>query len=131
MEPGPGLSTMHLDTHVVVWLYAGNADAFPPSVQHLLDTDALAISLMVALELTYLHEIGRTSAPSDVVLAELRRSIGLTISEVPFPSVVETATTLVWPRDPFDRLISAQAVVDGEMLLTKDRRIREHLELAR
>ncbi|MGH3614883.1 MAG: type II toxin-antitoxin system VapC family toxin [Pseudonocardia sp.] len=122
---------MHLDTHVVVWLYAGDADVFPPSVQHLLDTAALSVSPMVALELTHLHEIGRTSAPSDVVLTELRRSIGLTISEAPFPSVVETATALIWTRDPFDRLISAQAVVEGEMLLTKDRRIREHLELAR
>lgn len=74
---------------------------------------------MVALGLTYLHEIGRTSAPSDVVLAELRRSIGLTISEAPFSSVVETATAPIWTRDPFDRLISAQAVVEGETLLTR------------
>lgn len=122
---------MHLDTHVVVWLYEGELDLFPAAARRLLDAEPLAVSPMVALELTLLHEIGRTGGPAAVVLAELGRSIGLTISQTPFPSVVDAASALDWTRDPFDRLICAHAVVDGAVLLTKDRRIRGRLDRAR
>lgn len=71
------------------------------------------------------------SPQADAVLSELRRSLGLTVNAAPFPAVVAAATDLTWTRDPFDRLISAQAVAEGDILLTKDRRIRKHLDLAR
>lgn len=68
---------------------------------------------------------------SEVVLAELSRAVDLTISSTPFPVVARTAATLTWTRDPFDRLICAQAVADRETLLTRDRRIRKHFDAAR
>ena len=61
---------MHLDTHVVVWLFAGSVDVFPPTVQALLDSEPLSVSPMVSLELDLLHEIGRTGRPAITVLAE-------------------------------------------------------------
>lgn len=121
---------MHLDTHVVAWLFEGDIDRLPPAARRRLDTDPLAISPIVELELAYLHEIGRTSQPPGVVLQELRASVGLTVSSAPFRSVVAAAIGLAWTRDPFDRLIGAQAIAEGETLLTKDERIRKHLELA-
>lgn len=122
---------MHLDTHAVVWLYQGRTDLFPSVARRLLDIEPLAVSPMVALELDLLYEIGRTAGPADLVLAELHRQLGLVTSSATFSSVAGAATGLTWTRDPFDRLISAQAVVEDETLLTKDRRIREHLALAR
>ena len=35
-----------------------------------------------------------------------------------------------WTRDPFDRLIAAQALVSGERLLTRDRLIRANCSWA-
>jgi len=121
---------MHLDTHVVAWLFAGYIDHLPAAVRRRLDTEPLAISPIVELELAYLHEIGKTSQPPGVVLPELRASVGLTVSDIPSRSVTVAATGLAWTRDPFDRLIGAQAIAANEMLLTKDERIRKHLELA-
>ncbi len=43
-----------------------------------------------------------------------------------FERVVETAERQAWMRDPFDRLIVAQASLAAAPLLTKDRTIREH-----
>lgn len=122
---------MHLDTHVVVWLYESGTDAFPVTARRLLDTESLAVSPMVALELALLHEIGRMAPPPEVVLTGLRRTLGLATSSTPFPAVIDAAADLTWTRDPFDRLICAQAVTDNETLLTKDRKIREHLSQAR
>lgn len=123
--------TVHLDTHVVVWLYQGKVDELPGSVTRRLESESLVISPMVLCELDLLHEIGRTAGGSDEVLAGLRQSVGLAVSETSFADVVGAAAELTWTRDPFDRLISAQAIADDAVLLTKDRRIRTHLDRAR
>jgi PIN domain nuclease of toxin-antitoxin system len=49
----------HLDTHVVVWLYQGEVGRFPGPVLELLESETLAISPIVLLEMAYLKEIGR------------------------------------------------------------------------
>lgn len=65
------------------------------------------------------------------MLEGLRRSLGVNVCGIPFADVVGAATDLGWTRDPFDRLICAQALAEGQRLLTKDRHIRAHLDLAR
>jgi PIN domain nuclease of toxin-antitoxin system len=120
---------MHLDTHVVVWLHDGQRQRIPEAAQQLLDTEPLAISPIVELEIAYLFEIGRISYPPDVVLADLA-PLDLSVSASPFSSVVRAAIGLRWTRDPFDRIIVAQAIVDGVPLLTADKTILAHLGLA-
>ena len=120
---------IYLDTHVVAWLYAGMLERFPPLVRERLEGD-LAISPLVELELQYLFEVGRTSVPADVVISDLRQRIGLETSDASLVAVVEVARSLDWTRDPFDRLIAAQALSDGLALLTADKTIRAHLDLA-
>ncbi len=121
---------MHLDTHVVAWLCAGHTNQLPPAARRRLDSEPLVISPIVELELAYLHEIGRTSQPPGFLLQELAATVGLTVSTTPFAAVVGAAIGLAWTRDPFDRLIVAQALAENEILLTKDERIRKHLNLA-
>ncbi len=85
---------------------------------------------MAALELTYMHEIGRARDSVPTMLAALRRSIGLRVVDVSFAQLNEVAAGLSWTRDPFDRLIAAHASVADAALVTADRTIREHLPLA-
>lgn len=122
---------MHLDTHAAIWLYESGTDTFPAGARCLLDAEPLAISPMVTFELALLHEIGRIAPPPDVIVAGLQRTVGLVTSSTPFVDLVRAATDLTWTRDPFDRLICAQAVAENAILLTKDRRIRAHLPLSR
>ena len=44
----------------------------------------------------------------------------------PLEAIVEQARGLDWTRDVFDRLIVAQAALDGAALVTTDRAIRKH-----
>ena len=121
---------IHLDTHVVVWLYAGELTRFPPGARKRLEREELRVSPIVALELEYLYEIGRTTDDASAVLKELARTLGLVQDEGSFAAVVAAARALTWTRDPFDRLIVGHAATAGVALLTKDRMIRRHYRQA-
>ena len=121
---------IHLDTHVVAWLYAGRYDLLPGSIQARLEAESPRISPMVLLELDYLHEIGRTRESSDRVLENLGSRLGLRVSEATFRQVVFRAGKLSFTRDPFDRLIVANAMADEATLLTADRQILENVSVA-
>jgi len=84
----------------------------------------------VQLELSYVHEIGRLAIGGADMIADLRHRIGLQRSDLAFDSLVRTAATLTWTRDPFDRLIVADALVAGGALITKDRTIHDHTTIA-
>jgi PIN domain nuclease of toxin-antitoxin system len=119
-------SLTHLDTHVVAWLFAGRADLLSARARTEIEGGDLVISPVVVLELQYLWETKRTNEPASVVVDDLASRIGLGLSQAPFPAVARKAVDLAWTRDPFDRLLVAQAALDGARLVTKDRVIRNH-----
>jgi PIN domain nuclease of toxin-antitoxin system len=114
----------HLDTHILVWLYRMPQRAWPDPVRVLLDSAVLRYSPMARLELHFLHQIGRINvAPADLLL-ELGEPLQLRECGQSFAAVVEHAQTLTWTRDPFDRLIVAQAITADAKLITHDENIR-------
>lgn len=117
---------IHLDTHVVVWLYAGETNRFPKSAREAMEADDLCISPAVILELQYLREIGRISADAPLILETLAASVGITVADTPFREVIMEALAESWTRDPFDRLIVAQAKAEKARLLSKDEVILTH-----
>lgn len=122
---------IYLDTHVVAWLYAGETDGLTANAAKRINLeDDLRISPAVILELQYLKEIGRLTAGGNAVVRSLGAQVGLQVCDLPFDAVVESALDQHWTRDPFDRLIVAQAAVARAPLLTKDRSIRRHYRQA-
>ena len=85
---------------------------------------------MAVLELRFLNEIGRLVDDSAAVLRSLATTIGLRVADHPFGSIVENAQDLDWTRDPFDRLITAQAKAADAPLITRDRSIRANYDKA-
>lgn len=116
---------IHLDTHVVGFLYAG-LSVIPKKTMDLLDTDDLGVSPMVVLELEYLFEVGKISQPSHVYISDLSDRIGLVVLSDSFGGVVSQAVLEKWTRDPFDRIITAHARLNNSRLVTRDRTIRKH-----
>ncbi len=117
---------IHLDTHVVIWLYEGRFEALSNTARSLIEEGRCGISPMVQLELQYLFEIGRNGLGADSVLASLRQVMELEISGAAFDAIVKQALGIRWTRDAFDRLITAQAAHEGALLVTQDRRIRDN-----
>ena len=122
---------IYLDTHVVVWLYGGLSEKFTELAIALINEHELYISPIVRLELQYLHEIERLVVGADVILLDLGDRLGLRICERDFNRVIGYGLGVNWTRDPFDRLIVAQAMLGKSLLLTKDAKIREHYAGAR
>ena len=121
------MTDLHLDTHVVLWLYVGEHHRIPFALRERMATDPLRVSPMVRVELVYLHEIGRLDPPAHRVLDELEHSIGLVEDPMSFGAVAKAAETLTWTRDPFDRMIAAHALVSFATLATSDETIRKAL----
>jgi len=102
----------------------------PPTARALIDQHEPRVSPLVALELAYLHEVGKARDSVPTMLAALRHSVGVQVEDVSLAELVNAAQGLSWTRDPFDRLIAAHAIVADAPLLTADETIRKHLPLA-
>jgi PIN domain nuclease of toxin-antitoxin system len=114
---------VHLDTHVVVWLYEGHSERLGKAARRAIESSTPVASAAAVLELGFLHEIGRLKPSATKVMNALAAEIGLQICDMTFRSVVEQALHEAWGRDPFDRLIVANAKAASAVLITKDERI--------
>lgn len=119
--------TCYLDTQVMVWLCERRLDRFSPDASAAIEESELRISPMVLLELAYLYEIKRIVQPPQALFGQLEAQLGLTLCDHPFPAIIQTALLETWTRDPFDRVIVAQARANGySPLVTSDGKIRKH-----
>ena len=122
---------IYLDTHVVLWLYALKGAGLSRRACQLIEESAtVLISPMVLLELVYLHEIDRLKVESDQIYRYLQQKINLKVCTKPFFDVIQLALKQSWTRDPFDRIITAQAAIDHNILITKDMTMRQHYSRA-
>ena len=130
MARAPEPEVVYLDTHVVCWLYEGRSELLSAAARNAVERGQLLVSPVVDLELQLLREIGRILKGPEIVLPALSREIGLHVAAMDYARVVVAARDLAWTRDPFDRLITADAMLAGARLVTKDRLIRKHCPAA-
>ena len=122
---------IYLDTHVVLWLYALGGEGLSRRACQLIEESVtVLISPMVLLELAYLYEIDRLKVESDQIYRYLQQKIRLKVCTKPFFDLIQLASKQSWTRDPFDRIITAQAAIDHKTLVTKDIMIRRHYSKA-
>lgn len=124
-------SMIYLDTHVVVWLYARLFEKLSPTAELLLNRNDLLVSPLVKLELKYLHEIKRISELPTVILNALEEELGIRTKSMDLGQLIEECQDIEWTRDPFDRMIVAQAKKKNCHLLTRDELILTNFSLAR
>jgi len=124
------METLYLDTHAAVWLYAGRIDLFPARTRQRLEACDIVVSPMVLLEMQFLREAGKVSFKVDTFIRDMSSELGLRVGETAFAPVVISAARISWTRDPFDRLIVAQAAAEEAGLITRDRAILEHYRRA-
>ena len=121
---------VHLDTHVVVWLAMKEHHRLPDDVIERINASELMVSPAVILELQYLVETKKIAGHPLKIIESLQAVTGLEICKDSFEWVIRESLALSWTRDPFDRLIVAQASLAKTFLLTKDRNIHRHYSRA-
>lgn len=111
-----------LDTHVLLWA-AGRPDRLPAAARELITEpwNELLFSAASLWEVAIKHGLGRSDLVVDSRL--LRRGLlDHGYQELPVTSEHAVAIESLPPihKDPFDRLLVAQAMVEGITLLTAD-----------
>jgi PIN domain nuclease of toxin-antitoxin system len=117
----------YIDTQVMVWLCEGKLEKLSAPAAAVLEETEAVISPMVLLELEYLYGIKRILVPPQELLTGIEAQIGLRVRDHSFAAVIQTALFETWTRDPFDRVIVAQAKADGMApLVTSDQKIQRN-----
>ncbi|MDP9434827.1 MAG: type II toxin-antitoxin system VapC family toxin [Actinomycetota bacterium] len=113
-----------LDTHVALWWLddqplsrvAHDAIADP--------TRAVHVSLASLWELAIKHSVGRFRLRDD--LDQVLVDNGIELLAMTAAHALAVRDLPLHHRDPFDRMLVAQALVEGLTLVTRDRRLAEY-----
>jgi len=121
---------IYLDTHTIVWLHSGEIERLSSTAAESIEAGDCLISPIVLLELQYLKEIKRLKYTPERILSDLEKEISLQVCQSSFQQVIGLSLQEAWTRDPFDRIIVAQARLSNAHLITKDPVIAEHYNKA-
>ena len=115
--------TVLLDTHVLLWAFS-SPDRLSSAVRMLLEdieTDLL-VSSVSAWEIATKYRLGKLLGADRIVKGYLAHLTTLGARELPVGSAHALAAGLfaVEHRDPFDRVLAAQAIAEHIPLVTAD-----------
>ena len=118
-----------LDTHVWLWMIGEDERLNEPTRAALSDPEAdLFLSAAAVWELAIKHAAGKlkyTGSPAVQIPIQIKRS-----GVLPLPMTADhglaAAALPMHHRDPFDRMMIAQALAEGLTLCTADDRLRAY-----
>ena len=117
----------YLDTNALIWLAQGSLDGISSKVDRMLKQADLRFSPMVLLELEYLYEVKRSKRTARDIQKKVEYEAGVRLCDLPFPAIANAALDEKWTRDPFDRMIVANAKANGfAWLISADGEIAQH-----
>ncbi|RJO72188.1 type II toxin-antitoxin system VapC family toxin [Nocardia panacis] len=107
-----------LDTHVVLWWLADDP-ALPEDLAAILEIEPeIYISAATVWEVGIKQALGKLDGPAD--LPELVRDSEFHVLSITANHAIEAARLPLIHRDPFDRILIAQAKHEGLRLVTRD-----------
>ena len=113
-----------VDSHVALWWLAGDASLGPASAANLRSADEVFFSPVTPWELGIKRSLGKLAFPDGLVDALLDAGF----DELPISAAhAERASGLpAHHRDPFDRMLVAQAQLQSLALVSADRHLRPY-----
>ncbi|MEH0824422.1 MULTISPECIES: type II toxin-antitoxin system VapC family toxin [unclassified Micromonospora] len=110
--------TLLLDTHVALWAITGDATLGVEFLDRLRHDPDVFLSPVSLLEITVKQQAGKLSGPPD--LAERVRDMGFRELPVTHDHAITAGSLPPHHRDPFDRMLVAQAITEDLTLATRD-----------
>ena len=113
-----------LDTHILIWLNSGDNRITKATLARLREADSVIYSAASAWEIAIKQSAGKLQ-PLQPVSAYARKA---RIPELPVTTRhAEIAGKLpLHHRDPFDRMLVAQAIAEDLTLVSADRRLKDY-----
>ena len=113
-----------LDTHVVLWQLSGARSLGARAAVAIAEATELALSVVSFAEIGVKAAVGKLAVPDDLFAHVL--STGVRVLALAPEHGLAVATLPLHHRDPFDRLLIAQAQRERLTLVTADPRIRAY-----
>jgi len=113
-----------LDTHVVLWQLSGTRELGASAREQITTADELAFSVVSFAEIGVKAAIGKLTVPDE--LYSRISDAGLRVLGLSPEHGLAVARLPLHHRDPFDRILIAQAQREGLTLMTADTRIRDY-----
>ncbi|AYF25968.1 PIN domain nuclease [Micromonospora tulbaghiae] len=110
--------TLLLDTHVALWAITGDATLGVEFLDRLRHDPDVLLSPVSLWEITIKQLAGKLSGPPD--LAERVRDMGFRELPVTHDHAITAGRLPPHHRDPFDRMLVAQAITENLTLATRD-----------
>jgi PIN domain nuclease of toxin-antitoxin system len=117
-----------LDTHALIWLDQDHSKLSAPAAQFIQDPgNDLVASVVSAWELVIKVQTGKLQLPDPVAVLIARQAAnGVRLMGVELSHVLAVETLPNPHRDPFDRILAAQAIVEGAILITNDKIFQQY-----
>ncbi|MFG1882334.1 type II toxin-antitoxin system VapC family toxin [Micromonospora sp. NPDC049102] len=107
-----------LDTHVALWAITGDPALGPELLDRLRHEPDIFLSPVTLWEITIKQSTGKLAGPPD--LAERVRDMGFRELPVTHVHAIAAGRLPSHHRDPFDRMLVAQAITEGLALASRD-----------
>ena len=120
------MTRLLLDTHVLLWAL-GAPTKLPPGVRSALEDPAVDVFVSAASlwEIAIKSALGKLRANHDAILKELE-ALGFVEHPVRFAHTRRIRDLPPIHRDPFDRMLVAQAIEDSFVLVSADETVRRY-----
>jgi PIN domain nuclease of toxin-antitoxin system len=111
-----------LDTNALLWWANDDRRLGPAARTAIRNAAAVRVSIVSLWEVAIKVSVGKLRADPAKLLAGLER-VGASLLPVTPHDCVRFATLALHHRDPFDRMLVAQAIENGLDLVTSDRKL--------
>ena len=109
---------MLLDTHALLWFLAGDRRRIGKELRARIESEATTVSSASIWEIAIKVRLGKLEAPSD--LPDRVRQLGFELLSVNAEHAWRVRELPLHHRDPFDRLLVAQAQVERLAIFSSD-----------
>ena len=116
-----------LDTHAFYW-YMCDKDRLTPAIVNRIEAeDCVCVSIATFWEMTIKSSLGKLILPAPISsLMEACDALSFTLLPITADHLTCLAALPFFHRDPFDRLIIAQAIAENMTIITTDHTIPQY-----
>ncbi|MCP9765971.1 type II toxin-antitoxin system VapC family toxin [Lacihabitans soyangensis] len=117
-----------IDTHTLLWFYAGDSKLDQKSKNVILDTEnTIYLSIATLWEIAIKVNIGKLDLKGDIIefFAFVERN-DFTILPISFQNLIVLSNLPFHHKDPFDRIIITQAITENLIIGSDDAIFKEY-----
>lgn len=114
-----------LDTHTLIWFFQNSPNLSKRAREHIFKNNSVKVSIVSLWELAIKRSLNKFSFDGTIseIIDEIKES-GFELITIKGEDIEVLETLPFIHRDPFDRILIAQALTDNLTIITKDENIR-------